>query len=114
MKPEEWSIKKQAEKWLDFAESDLITAEEIINNTRLTRVVAFHTHQCVEKALKALLELYDKRIPYTHDLVTLTGKIEESKIEIVLRNETLEDLNQVYIETRYPADHGLLPGGDPT
>ncbi len=28
--------------------------------------------------------------------------------------DVLDEMNQIYIEARYPADFGLLPGGPPT
>jgi hypothetical protein len=28
--------------------------------------------------------------------------------------DVLDEMNQIYIEARYPADFGLLPGGAPT
>ena len=28
--------------------------------------------------------------------------------------DVLDEMNQVYIEARYPSDFGLLPGGPPT
>ncbi|WP_156104560.1 HEPN domain-containing protein, partial [Spirochaeta lutea] len=45
----------QANNWLEFARLDLETIEEIINNPRLTSMVAFHAQQCVEKSLKAII-----------------------------------------------------------
>ena len=34
--------------------------------------------------------------------------------DLDLNNSDLQFLNSVYIETRYPPDLGLLPGGEPT
>lgn len=43
-------MKKQAELWMQYAEEDLQTIREIIDNENLTKIVAFHAQQCVEKS----------------------------------------------------------------
>ena len=43
-------MKKLANDWLRFAEKDLLTIEKLLDETELTIIVAFHSHQCVEKA----------------------------------------------------------------
>lgn len=42
------------------------------------------------------------------------AKIEKQKIIPEIDNDILDRINQVYIDTRYPADYGLLPGGKPS
>jgi len=109
-------MKKQAKEWMKFAKSDLQATMAIITEENLSTVAAFHTQQCIEKSLKALLELNNKKIPRTHDLIKLLKKIEEEKINIDMKisEEVLDQINQVYIDTRYPADFGLLPEGKPS
>ena len=58
-------------QWLESAKSDLSTIEAILSNDLLTHVVAFHAQQCVEKALKAVIEEYELSSKKIHDLVTL-------------------------------------------
>ncbi len=48
---------QMAKEWLESANGDLKTIEEIINNDYLTHIAAFHSQQCVEKSFKALLSL---------------------------------------------------------
>ena len=109
-------MKKQAKEWMRFAETDLKSAKALIHDESLTTTAAFHVHQSVEKSLKALLELNDNKVPRIHDLLKLLKRIETEKIEITLeRNEEiLDQINQVYIDSRYPADFGLLPEGKPS
>ena len=56
-------MKKLAEEWLAFAEKDLLTIEKLLDETELTNIVAFHSHQCVEKAFKAIIVLKTGSIP---------------------------------------------------
>jgi HEPN domain-containing protein len=107
-------MKKQAELWMQYAEEDLLTIKEIIDNENLTKIVAFHAQQCVEKSFKALLELYDLTIPRVHDLRKLFGKIKEVKTQLEFDDERLDELNQIYLDTRYPSDFGTLPNGIPS
>ena len=109
-------MKKQAKEWMKFAKTDLQATMAIITEENLSTVAAFHAQQCIEKTLKALLELNNKKIPRTHDLIKLLKKIEEEKINIDMKisEEVLDQINQVYIDTRYPADFGLLPEGKPS
>ena len=48
-------MKKQVEVWIDFAEKDILTITEIINNHALTNIVAFHCQQAIEKYFKAYI-----------------------------------------------------------
>ncbi|MFC1822579.1 HEPN domain-containing protein [Thermodesulfobacteriota bacterium] len=99
-----------AEEWLEFANVDLMAAERLLEDPNLTNVVCFHAQQCLEKSLKALIESTGAIPPKTHDLVRLYGLIEE---KIDMEEDILALLNEVYIESRYPASYGLLPAGRP-
>lgn len=61
--------------WLFSAKNDIETINAIIDNPNLTAVVAFHSQQCVEKCLKALLEEYDIEVQKTHNLITLKSAV---------------------------------------
>jgi HEPN domain-containing protein len=107
-------MKKRAEEWLEFADVDLRSAEKLMGDEYLTRAAAFHAHQCVEKSIKAVLEILGKRVPKIHDLALLIETIRTNELNPSIDDDVLDEMNQVYIETRYPADFGLLPGGTPT
>ncbi|MFW5712813.1 MAG: HEPN domain-containing protein, partial [Spirochaetota bacterium] len=56
----------------------------------------------------------NRKAPKTHDLVALFGIIEELHSNLSISTDALDNLNQVYIDARYPSDFGLLPGGLPS
>jgi HEPN domain-containing protein len=49
-------MKLTTKEWLSLAEDDLISAKKLMDEIRLTNIVAFHCQQCIEKGLKALIE----------------------------------------------------------
>lgn len=107
-------MKKQAEEWLKYALTDLQSTRALLHDENLTRTAAFHAQQCIEKSLKAIFELYNKQVPRLHDLRKLIKKIEKDIGTIFEFDEELIDkINQVYIDSRYPSDFGLLPEGIP-
>lgn len=107
-------MKKRAEEWIELADVDLRSAEILASDEYLTRAAVFHAHQCVEKSVKAILEILMKRVPRIHNLVVLMEAIRAEGISPSIDEDVLDEMSQVYIETRYPADVGLLPGGTPT
>ncbi len=106
-------MKRQTEHWLDKAEEDLILVEEIIDNEYLTNMVAFHSQQAIEKSIKAVLEEKENHVPRIHNIITLKGKI-ENYIELAVDQEIFDQINELYIDSRYPTDLGLLPDGKPS
>jgi HEPN domain-containing protein len=40
--------------------------------------VVYHSHQCIEKLLKAIICFYEKPIPHTHDLEALVAVLPEN------------------------------------
>ena len=105
-------MRRQARVWLDSAHDDLEVVEEIIDREDLTHMVAFHCQQAIEKSFKAVLEEYEKSVPRIHDLITLNSKIEKH-LKLEVDSDLLNQLNELYIDARYPAEFGLLPGGKP-
>jgi HEPN domain-containing protein len=103
--------KIQAIEWLKTAKDDLDNISYIINVEHLTNIVAFHSQQAVEKSFKSLMEYNKIAFVKTHNLEKLYKYIENF---IEVDYETLENVNELYIESRYPEDMGLLPNGKPT
>lgn len=89
-------------------------SRSIISRKELTQSVAFHCHQAVEKTFKALIENIGLRVPKIHDLERLYGLIKEQGIDIEINEDTLDQINDVYIDSRYPSNIGLLPEGKPS
>jgi len=98
--------------WLNAARDDIATIELLLNQPALSNVAAFHAQQAVEKILKALWEY--KAIPMgkTHNLERLYAGVITDLPD--LDSELLITLNELYIESRYPGDFGLLPDGKPS
>jgi len=58
--------------WIEKAEQDFVSAGILSKRrAKLNDVVCFHSQQCVEKYLKALLIHHRVRFPKTHDLTEL-------------------------------------------
>jgi len=101
-----------ATEWLKAAYSDIVVLESIYQNPIITHMTAFHSQQSVEKCFKAVLEYNTGSTPNKHDMLLLKSMI-ESYMSID-NEDILEDLNELYIDSRYPGEMGLLPHGKPT
>ncbi len=99
------------QEWLSASLDDLKVIERIIDMEGLSHIVAFHAQQSIEKSFKALLELQSKKIPRQHDLLKLKSLID---LDIAIDDDLLDTLNQLYIDSRYPGNFGLLPHGKPS
>jgi HEPN domain-containing protein len=99
--------------WPQFASDDLRGAKVLLTE-KIYNISCFHSQQAVEKLLKAFIAAYDQSIPRTHNLIRLHKICEDlysGKLEFDI--EKLILLNDVYIDSRYPADFGVLPSGQP-
>ena len=104
--------RKLALEWLKSSYSDILVLEKIVNDDFITHMTSFHSQQSVEKSLKALLEYHSQPVPKKHDLLMLKDKVD--KYIQIDEEDLLEDLNTLYIDSRYPGNMGLLPSGKPT
>lgn len=100
-------------EWLKAAWDDILVIESIINNELLSNMVAFHAQQAIEKTFKAVLEEKKENIPKTHDLLRLYQQIKQIR-DFQIDIDMLRNVNEVYIDSRYPGDMGLLPNGKPS
>jgi HEPN domain-containing protein len=104
---------KLHENWLQFAFDDLRSAE-ILLAAGIFTMVCFHAQQCAEKALKAVLAAHRQPIPRSHNLIRLRQMAEEALgFGIDIDAEPLRFLNDIYLDSRYPQELGLLPEGLP-
>ncbi len=89
--------------WLERARSDLALARAAL---RLPDVLledaCFHTQQCAEKALKALLLQRGIPFPRTHVVETLLDLLEASGVTVPADVDEALVLTQYAVETRYP------------
>ena len=101
-----------AKAWLEASYSDLAVIKEIIHIDYLSHMVAFHSQQSIEKSFKAILEYYDRHIPKKHNLNALYDLVQDSIT--IYDKDILEELNELYIDSRYPNSFALMPHGKPT
>jgi len=91
--------------WLERARSDLALARAAL---RLPGVLledaCFHTQQCAEKALKALLVQRAIPFPRTHVVETLLDLLEASGVTVPADVDEALVLTQYAVQTRYPGD----------
>ena len=107
-------MKDNTSEWLRAANDDLLLIEKVLGDHRLTHLVAFHSQQCVEKCLKAIIEEKDLEFRKIHNLRRLFG-ICASYIALSEENKnTVILLDKLYVDARYPGELGLLPDGKPT
>jgi HEPN domain-containing protein len=98
------------EAWVFFANNNIKAAENLTDDAEITGELAFHCQQAVEKYLKAFLTKHKISFQKTHDLLKLYLQVKEVK-NLDINEELLQDLKNLYIESRYPADIALLKGG---
>ena len=99
-------------EWIKASYLDMESMRYIIDAEHLSSVTAFHAQQSIEKSFKAIIQSKNIKIPKQHDLLRLYSFVEDT---LPLDNYDLLDiLNELYIDSRYPAEIGLLPHGKPT
>lgn len=106
-------MKASTKQWLEFAQTDLRSCENNLNDEFVTNVVAFHAQQAVEKTFKALIEEKGIRMSRIHNLTRLLALTESFLISPIDETE-LEVLDNVYTSSRYPGEIGLLSTGKPS
>lgn len=105
-------MKPEAQAWLKIAHEDTAAAELLLQSG-MHRMVCFHSQQAVEKTLKALLAECAIEFKRTHNIVDLLSSVRSQGLVVDVNHEEAGFLNAVY-RSRYPAEAGLLPHGEPT
>ncbi len=106
-------MKPITQEWLNGSRDDLDVIQQIATVGHLTNMVAFHAQQAVEKVLKAILEEHNESVPKIHDLVRLFQLV-RGMILFDIDEMMLKEINDVYIDARYPGEIGGLPYGKPS
>lgn len=92
-------------EWVKYAEEDLILAKSALMRSKpLTMGSCFHSQQCAEKYLKAILVSKDAEFPKTHDLLILDGLCKAAGILTGFTKEDLGRLSGYAVRTRYPGN----------
>jgi len=93
-------------EWAEKAESDYRVAEREsrVRKTPSYDMVCFHTQQCAEKYLKALLT--HRQIPFRpiHDLEVLLGLAIPASPDLEVIRARLLLLNDYAVDVRYPGE----------
>ena len=91
--------------WVQYAEEDLIMAKSALRRGKpLTTPSCFHSQQCAEKYLKAILVSQDVEYPKTHDLLILNTLCTGAGILTGFTKEDLGRLSGYAVHTRYPGN----------
>ena len=91
--------------WVEYAEEDLIMARSALRRRKpLTTPSCFHSQQCAEKYLKAILVSQDIAFPKTHDLLILDTLCSDGGILTGFAKEDLGRLSGYAVHTRYPGN----------
>lgn len=96
-------MKKLTKEWIEKAEKDFLVAErEIRSDSPVYDAICFHSQQCVEKYLKAVLQEKEVFIEKTHDLGVLGEQVKKFLSTVGDVMEKLERLSEYAVEIRYP------------
>ena len=106
-------MKKRVEGWLSSANDDLKIINHSISDESLGNMIAFHCQQAIEKCFKSVLEAKEQEVLRSHNLILLREKISRF-ISYKIEQDDIDSLNELYIDSRYPTDFGLLPDGKPS
>ena len=94
------------DEWVEKAEKDMATASREIRARKRPNydAVCFHTQQCAEKYLKAILQ--ERNIPFgkTHNLTALLDLFSPTEPFWELMRPNLERLNVFAVQVRYPGE----------
>ena len=93
--------------WMIYAENDLRAAGMLRHNKNTLLLSAFHSHQAIEKTLKAFVLNQKGYAPDGHNIIFLcktASRLNEGFLDKI--DECIE-LNNYYIQTRYPPDFPL-------
>ncbi len=100
MQPE---VLREAQDWLARAEQDLEAAEALLARARpLPGIVAYHTQQAAEKALKGFLAAHNQPFERTHELVPLLNACRQLDPAFVQLLAAAETLSPYATRFRYP------------
>ena len=91
------------ETWLRYAVTDLALMQAVIDTSGPSGEICFHAQQATEKALKALVESQQIKVPYTHHLVVLY-ELAPAPPRPVVNMELLDRLTELEAQSRYPGE----------
>ena len=103
------NVSNEVKEWVEYAEDDFTVAKSSLRRTKpLTTPSCFHSQQCAEKYLKAMLVAKDVEFPKTHDLLILDTLCNRAGILTGYTKEDLGRLSGYAVHTRYPGNQPTL------
>ena len=99
-------MKKATENWLKIAQSELSAADVLFENSNYLKALE-HCHAALEKLLKGIIVEHDKQLYKIHDLLKLVSEALVDNLQQDIK-KTLNELNNIYMSTRYPDEFDLL------
>lgn len=104
-------MRKETEIWIREAEEEFSSAVILLEHGRY-KGACYHSQQCAEKGLKAIILEKGERPQKVHDIVELLKEAQRLGWTVNLSIDDAVFLNSIY-KGRYPAEEGLLPHGEP-
>lgn len=103
MNEDDW-LKRDALRWLRYAQEDLSTAQALVNVANApARNTCLHAQQAAEKALKAVLIFLDLGVPRSYDLSGIALVVPDDW-DCKRRFTDLAELARWATWPRYPSD----------
>ena len=91
-------------EWMVFAENDLRASVMLQRNTKTLLLSAFHSHQAIEKTLKAYMLAQKGYAPDGHNIIFLCKTAMKVNNGFSDWIDECIALNNYYVQTRYPPD----------
>jgi HEPN domain-containing protein len=105
-------VKDSIRQWLKQVEEECAMAEYLLQGG-YHRGACFHAQQAIEKSFEAALIQKGWEREKIHHIGRLNVLAEEYGVRISLKEEDILFIDSIY-RSRYPAEEGLLPLGDPS
>lgn len=96
-------MRELTKEWISKAENDyLVAVRELKADPVVSDAVCFHSQQCVEKYMKALLQEHDIFFEKIHDLEILLQRCGNFLSELEHFKDNLIKLSTFAVDVRYP------------
>jgi HEPN domain-containing protein/predicted nucleotidyltransferase len=105
-------MRKVTGSWIKDVEDEFGSAVILYEHGKY-RGACYHSQQCVEKGLKALILEKGRKPERIHDIVELLNEVIKQGWNVSLTMDDAIFLNSIY-KGRYPTEEGLLPHGEPS
>ena len=104
-------MRKATEAWIKEAREELESAQLLSDHGKY-RAALYHSQQCVEKGLKAVIIEHGRKPEKTHDIIELLNRVKKLGFSPGMSMDDAVFINSIY-KGRYPTEEGLLPHGEP-